>query len=239
MNGMDILVALAMFVAAFTQAVTGFGSALVAMPLLSQVVGVKIGAPLVAIVSLPMNVSLLLVQRQAFRWRAVWQLILAALAAIPFGILLVGALPERIVLFGLGALLVGYAVYAWVTPHLPELKHPVWIFVFGFASGLLAGGYNVGGPPAVIYGACKRWDANAFRSNLQALFLFENFFVLGGHLVSGTVTADVLNRLWYALPALGIGIALGIALDRFIPDALFKKLVLVLLIALGARLLIG
>ncbi len=231
-------VALAIFVAAFTQAVTGFGSALVAMPLLSQFVGVKTGAPLMAMLSLPMNIALLLIQRQALRWRAVGTLVLAAIVGIPIGIVVIAALNERVVLVGLGILLLGYAVYAWLTPHLPELKHPVWSYLFGFASGILAGGYNVGGPPAVIYGACKRWAPNEFRSNLQVLFLLENIFVLVGHAWQGNFTREVLNLLWFAVPALVIGIIAGVILDRFIPVALFRKIVLLLLFVLGVRLLI-
>lgn len=232
-------VALAMFVAAFTQAVTGFGSALIGMPMLSQIIGVKIAAPLMASVSLAMNVGLLFIQRQAFRWRAVWQLIVAAVIAIPLGILVLSALDERVLLVGLGIVLITYALYAWIAPHLPNLDHPIWSYVFGFASGVLAGGYNVGGPPAVIYGACKRWDANEFRSNLQALFLIENIFVVAGHAYQGNFNAAVLNLLVFAVPALVLGIGVGVLLDRFIPDALFRKIVLVLLILLGTRLLIG
>jgi uncharacterized membrane protein YfcA len=232
-------VAVAIFVAAFTQAVTGFGSALVAMPLLAQFIGVKTGAPLMALISLAMNAGLLLFQRQSFRWRAVWQLILAAVIAIPLGILTVDVLSERVVLFSLGVLLVSYALYAWFAPHLPRLTHPAWQYLFGVASGILAGAYNVGGPPAVIYAGCKRWDADEFRSNLQALFLVENIFVLVGHTAQGNLTQEVLGLLWTAVPALVIGLAVGIVLDRYIPDALFRRLVLVLLVVLGIKLLLG
>lgn len=232
-------VALTMFIAAFTQAVTGFGSALVGMPLLSQFVGVRIGAPLMAIASLLMNVSLILMQRQTFQWNKISALLAAAIVGIPLGIVAVAALSERIVLIGLGVLLVGYALYAWITPRLPELKHPVWSFVFGFASGILAGAYNVGGPPAVIYASCRRWTPGEFRSNLQLLFLVENIVVVMGHAWKGNLGAEVLNLLWYAIPALVVGLGAGMLLDRFIPDALFRKIVLALLLVLGARLLIG
>jgi uncharacterized membrane protein YfcA len=235
----QIGVALAMFIAAFTQAVTGFGSALVGMPLLSQITGVKIGAALMAVVSLPLNVSLLWIQRRGFRWGDVGHLVIASIIGIPLGLGGIGLLNERVVLVGLGILLIGYALYAWLTPRLPELKHPAWSYAFGFASGLLAGGYNVGGPPAVIYGACKRWEPNEFRTNLQALFLIENIFVLAGHVYQRDFTPNVLNLLWFAVPALVVGIILGVVLDRFIPDALFRKMALVLLIVLGARLLLG
>lgn len=235
----DLAVAAASFIAAFTQAVTGFGSALVGMPLLSPVVGVRVASPLMAVLSITLNFSLLLIRRQAIRWHAMWKIILAAIVGIPIGILAVQLASEHIVLIILGLVLIAYSLYAWFVPQLPELSHPLWKYVFGFASGLLAGAYNVGGPPAVMYASGRGWEPNEFRSNLQALFLIENVVVVAGHAYSGNYTPEVLNLLWFALPALALGILAGLVLARYIPDALFRKLVLILLILLGIRLVIG
>lgn len=235
----DLAVAAAAFIAAFTQAVTGFGSALVGMPLLSPIVGVRLASPLMAVLSIILNMTLLLIRRQAIRWHAMWHMILAAIVGIPIGILAVSLFSEHIVLIILGIVLIAYSLYAWFTPQLPELKHPVWKYVFGFASGLLAGAYNVGGPPAVVYATGRGWKPAEFRSNLQALFVIENVVVVAGHAYNGSYTSEVLNYLWYAIPALALGIVVGLALASRIPDALFRKLVLILLIVLGIRLMIG
>lgn len=235
----DLSVAVAAFVAAFTQAVTGFGSALVGMPLLSPVVGVRVASPLMAVISITLNSSLLLIRRQAVRWHAMWQIILAAMVGIPFGITVVKLASEHVVLVVLGIVLIAYSLYAWFTPQLPTLTHPVYKYIFGFASGLLAGAYNVGGPPAVVYATGKRWEPAEFRSNLQALFVIENVVVVAGHAYSGNYTPEVLNLLWVAIPALVVGMVVGLALARYIPDALFRKIVLILLIALGIRLIVG
>lgn len=235
----DLAVAVASFFAAFTQAVTGFGSALVGMPLLSPILGVRIASPLMAVISITLNFSLLLIRRQAIRWRAMWNVILAAIVGIPIGILAVNLASEHVVLIILGIVLIVYSLYAWFVPQLPELSHPIWKYIFGFASGLLAGAYNVGGPPAVMYASGRGWEPNEFRSNLQALFLIENVVVVAGHAYSGNYTPEVLNLLWFAIPALAFGILAGLGLARYIPDALFRKLVLFLLIVLGIRLIIG
>lgn len=231
-------VGLALFLAALTQAVTGFGSALLAMPLLAQVIGVKLGASVLALVSLPLNLALLLAQRTALRLGAVWRLALAAVIGIPLGILSGRVINERGLAVGLGVLLIGYAVYALVTPRLPELRGAGWSYAFGWLSGILAGAYNIGGPPAIVYASSRRWEPPEFRSNLQALFFVENIVVLIGRAGNGEFTPDVLQWLWVALPALGLGILLGLLLDRFLPAAAFRKLVPLLLILLGARLVI-
>lgn len=232
-------IAAAMFVAAFTQAVTGFGSALVGMPLLAQVVGVTLGAPLLALVSLPMNLILLVSQRRGFDVRAVWRIALASLLAIPLGIAAPGVVSERAIVIGLGVILVAYGLYALLAPRLPTLAGKGWAYLFGFFSGLLAGAYNVGGPPLVIYAACREWEADEFRSNLQGLFFLMNIVVVLGHTWNGTLNQVVLDYLPVALVALLAGIGAGLALDRYIPEKMFHKLVLVMLIVLGARLILG
>lgn len=232
-------IGLAMFFAAFTQAVTGFGSALVGMPLLAQIVGVTIGAPLLALISMPMNLILLASQRRAFDWRAVWRVAAGVFLAIPLGILVIEALNERIVLTLLGVILVAYGLYALLTPRLPALAGNAWAYGFGFLSGLLAGAYNVGGPPLVIYAACREWQAEKFRSNLQGLFFLTNLVVVLGHVWNGTLNQTVLHYVPVALLALLGGIGAGLLLDRFIPEKIFYKLVLILLIVLGARLILG
>lgn len=229
----------AMFIASFTQAITGFGSALVGMPLLAQTLGVTLGAPLLALVSLPMNLILLVSQRRGFDLRAVWRIALASLLAIPFGIAAPGVVNERAIVFGLGMILVAYGLYALLTPRLPTLAGKGWAYLFGFFSGLLAGAYNVGGPPLVIYAACREWEAEEFRSNLQGLFFLMNIVVVLGHMSNGTLNQAVLNYLPVALVGLLAGIGAGLVLDRFIPEKIFHKLVLVMLIVLGGRLILG
>jgi uncharacterized membrane protein YfcA len=197
---------------------------------------VRVGAPLLAVVSLPMNVALLFAQRHSFRPGEIWRLTLATVFAVPLGILAVRFLDERIVLAALGLVLIGYSAYALLGPRLPALAHPGWAYLFGFFSGILGGAYNTGGPPAVIYGACRNWAPGEFRSNLQALFLVTNVFVLAGHAATGNFTAEVSSQLWVAVPALIAGMGVGLGTARFIPRAGFRKLVLVMLIALGIKL---
>jgi|GEM_PF-374015 hypothetical protein len=232
-------IAAAIFIAAFTQAVTGFGSALVGMPLLTPMLGIALGAPLMALMSLPLNVILLVSQRRGFDVRAVWRIALAAVIAIPLGILGLGALSERVVVTTLGVILVGYGAYALIMPRLPTLAGSAWAYVFGFLSGLLTGAYNVGGPPLVIYAACREWQADEFRSNLQGLFLLMNVVVLASHALHGALNQNVLRYVPLALVGLIAGTGTGLVLDRFIPEKIFSKLVLVMLIGLGLHLIFG
>ena len=133
----------------FIYGVTGFGSALVAMPLLTPLLGLGIASPLFALVSLTGESIMLFRYRRQLNIHAVWRLILASLIAIPIGIAIAGSLDDKWVLFLLGVLVSGYACYSLFSPALPQVKNPNWSYGFGFVGGLLSGAYNTGGPQGV------------------------------------------------------------------------------------------
>ncbi len=235
---MFLIVAVVIFVSAFTQTLTGFGSALVSMSILPPLLGIQVASPLVALMAITLESILLIRLRGAIDLRAVWRLSLAALVGIPIGVALARSISEDLVLTVLGLILVGYSLYALITPRLPELKHPVWAFAFGFVGGILSGAYNVAGPAAVIYGNCRRWSPDEFRSNLQAFFLINDAFVLINHGLVGNLKPIVWSYYLAALPAIVLGIFFGLKLDRRINPDVFRKMVQVLLIVMGLRLIL-
>lgn len=237
MNLILIFSVLAVFLGAFTQSLTGFGVALVTMALLPSLLGLKIATPLVALSGLVLESLLLFRYRKSFQVKSVWRLMLASLAAIPFGVYVLRQLDEQIALFVLGFVIAGYAIYALIGFRLPELRHPLWAWLTGLFSGMLSGAYNTGGPPAVIYGNCRRWSPQEFKSNLSGFFIMNSATVVSTHFLSGNVTGDVLGLFWWCLPAVAVGFWAGQSLDRWLNPESFRKLVLVLLVVLGIRLM--
>jgi hypothetical protein len=233
-----LIVATVMLVAAFTQTLTGFGSALVAMSILPPLLGIQVASPLVALMAMTLETILLVRFRSAINFKAVWRMSLASIIGIPIGLALARSISEDLVLSVLGVVLVGYSLYALIAPHLPELKRPAWAFVFGFVGGILSGAYNVAGPAAVIYGNCRCWGPDEFRSNLQAFFLVNDAFVLINHGLAGNLQPIVWSYYLVALPAIGLGIFFGLRLDRRINPEVFRRLVQVLLIVMGLRLIL-
>lgn len=227
-----------LFGAGLIQSVTGFGAPLVAVPLLALLFSVQVATPLFAITGMLLQIVVLWYYRESFRPRAVLRLMVGAAIGVPPGVWALGVVPERVVLAVLGAILIGYALYALITPRLPQLKWPGWGYFFGFVSGCLGGAYSSAGPPVILYGNMRGWSREEFKSNLQAYFLFVSVVIIIGHLVVGNLNNAVFARLPVALLAILLGTVLGLYLDRFIEPTLFKKLVLVLLIILGITLLI-
>ncbi|HEX2905806.1 MAG TPA: sulfite exporter TauE/SafE family protein [Phototrophicaceae bacterium] len=233
-----IFLALIFFLAFFTLSVSGFGHALVAMPLLTPALGVRMAAPLMALASMTGEIIMLIRHRRNLNFKAVSRLALASAIGIPIGVLVTRSLDETLVMTVLGIVAAGYGLYGLLNLHLPKIHNPIWAYGFGFISGLLSGAYNTGGPPVVIYGNLSRWSPTEFKGSLQGMFVLNSLLIVCSHALIGNVTLLTLENYLIALPAIALGLLVGFRVEKRLNPALFRKLVLVLLIVLGVRLIL-
>ncbi len=215
----------------------GFGSALVAMPLLSPLIGIETATPLFAVIALVSEVIMLVRYRDHLNVRGVWRLVLATTVATPFGIAMAGLLDQHVALLLLGFIVTGFSLYSLLSPHIPEIKNPNWAYGFGFMGGLLSGAYNTGGPPVAIYGSLSRWPPGEFKSALQSIFIINSTIVVTIHTLAGHVTSSVLEGTVFGMPAMVVGLVIGWNLEKRVNPAQFRKMVLIVLVIIGLRLI--
>jgi uncharacterized protein len=232
-----MIVALIIFIASLVQGVMGFGGALIAMPLLVAVIGIKTATPAFALVG--MAATLL----NAIRWRDhvtprdLVKLVVPALVGIPLGVWLFGTIDPSLITRVLGILLILYAAYTLSGLAIPRLEHHAWAYTAGFTSGILTGAYNTGGPPVIVFADSRQWSPEQFRGNLQTYFLLISIGGVISHAFAGHYSPLVWQTVLWALPALVIGQLVGVWLCRYIRPGIFRRLVLLFLLVLGLRLL--
>lgn len=237
---MNITVAIAIiiFLSVLVQAVSGSGLGLVGMPLLVSVISPVEASALMALIAICTQAVIMLRYRSAIAFDGLWRPVAGALIGIPIGIVTLSHLDQHIILTLLGVILVVYTLYSLIAPQIPRLVNGNWGYVFGLASGLLHGAYNTGGPPYVIYGVSQRWSPPQFKCNLQVLLMVNGVSVLIAHFTAGHYTAAVWQDFLIALPMVGLGALAGFFLDRYINEVAFNKIVLVLLLIIGIKMLI-
>jgi len=233
-----ILLAIIVFLASLMQTLSGFGFALVVMPLLTLTLGLPTAVPLVSLIALTLYAVNLLRYRQSLNLNELKRLALAAALGVPIGLWVVASVPETAVKFLLGLLLIAYALYAFINPTLSFTVPTGWGYGVGFIAGCLGGAYNVPGPPVIVYGSLRQWPRDEFRAVLQALFLLQGILVVAGHVVLGDVTTAVFTLYLVAIPALFLGSFTAARLDAKINKAQFRRLVTGLILVLGVSLLI-
>ena len=190
----SILIALLLilFFSTLVRSTFGFGDALVAMPLLVLVVELNLARAIVALVSITVALVVLLRDWRKVRGSGVWHLVVSALIGIPIGVYGVASFDKRIVKLLLGVIITGYSTFCLLRPRLPVLKSERLAWAFGFVSGVLGGAYNTAGPPLVIYGTARRWNAQDFRATLQGAFLPISLCIIFWHAQADLVTNAAL-----------------------------------------------
>ncbi len=237
MEGTNLLLAGIVLVAATLQTLSGFGFALVLMPLAVHLLGIYTAAPFVASVALALYAINLLRQRRALDWGELRRLGLVAALGAPMGIWLISRVDEQIVRVALGLLLVAYALFVLLAPSSP---HPIdrrWAYLAGFVAGCLGGAYNIPGPPMILYGSLRQWPRQRFRAVLQAIFLVNGLIVVSTHLLTNHFTTEVKMLLPTAFTALLGGVMLGAILDRHLLPRHLHILIKTLILVLGLSLI--
>jgi uncharacterized membrane protein YfcA len=234
-----LLIFAVVFVAALVQSLSGFGFAVIIMPLVTLVLGLQTAAPMVALVALTVYIINLVRYRQAVNAGEVLRLGIASALGVPIGVWALANISETTVKQVMGLVLIAYAIYALARPTTSWMPSRFWVYPAGFLAGCMGGAYNTPGPPVIVYGSLRQWPKDEFRAVLQALFLVNAVLVVSSHLVARHVTAEVLTFYLCVLPALGLGIFVGSRVDSKVDRERFRTLVTALILILGLSLVIG
>jgi uncharacterized membrane protein YfcA len=226
--GILAIVALAVLV----RSIWGFGDGMLALPLLTLLIGFDQAAPLMALLSAVIAVQLLREQPHLVDKAGVVRLIVGALFGVPLGLYLLVGLPVAWAHAVLGGLLTTFAIWSLAGRQSVQLSG-WWIDLgFGLLAGACSAAFDIAGPPMLIYAAARGWSADELRVNLQAVFLPLSALTLGGHALAGLWTRDVFILAGLALPIVVLGLYVGPRLRARLGRA-GERLVYVLILALG------
>jgi uncharacterized membrane protein YfcA len=223
--------------AGFTQGFTGFGSALIMLPLLTMLLGVKTVVPLVILLGLCINVILL---PQVFRyvdWKRIITLLTANVPGILVGVYILKTMSTGFLEMVIGVLLVAFPSYL-MSRGVPQREVARgWVWPVGFLSGVLGGSVGAGGPPVIIYTAMQPWGKHVIKSTLVGFFLLTSIVASVAQAAGGLVTREVLSLFASGLSALVMGVFAGSYLFGRVDSDAYRKVLNVLLILLGVFML--
>lgn len=229
------------FAATIFRSTFGFGEALIAVPLLSLFLPVETAVPLAVLMSILVALIVLIHDHSKVYFRSAKWLILFAAMGIPFGILILSYDNEMVIKIILGTLIILYALYALLakTTFTLTKDNKWWMFICGFLSGVFGGAYGVNGPPLVIYGNLRQWDAQYFRATLQAYFFPAGLLSLAGYMSKGLIDQQSILYFMYSIPAIIPAIYIGRYLNKQLKGRKFYQYVYGGLILIGLILIIN
>lgn len=225
-----------LFLAYMVRGIAGFGSGLIAVPLLAFVFPVQIVVPVVVLLDYVGSASQGLRNRKLIAWREQLPLIPFALIGVALGLTLLKSLSPGTLTLSLGGFVILYAVYQLLP--LPELRGSR---VFALPCGLFGGGigtlFGTGGPFYVIYFGLRALDKSTFRATFAVNFLIDGAIRLAAFVSFGFFQRDVLLACLAALPVVGTALFLGGRVHSSISRKGYERIISALLLGSGVVLL--
>lgn len=236
------LIAAIVFVAYIVRGMSGFGTSLVAIPMLVFILPMHTAVPMMTLIGLTVTIILGIRDREHVRWEEMRFLLPPTLIGVLAGIYLFTALDPRFMQRLLGGFIAAYAVYLvgsqFVRAELRQCSRRWgWPAAFGsaFVDSMFGGG---GGPLLVIYMHRRGYDPVTFRATLAVLWLVELVVRVVGYAIGGHYSPGVLIVAALLLPVMWLGNKTGEAISRRMSQRTFARLIAVVLFASGVSLLL-
>ena len=231
---------LATFAGAFVAGLSGFAFGLVAASLWLYVLTPLQSATLIVGFGLLVQGYSVWKLRGALNWRRLVPFIVGAIFGVPIGVVLLTWSDPRNVRIAVGIFLVAYSLYAFFRPNLKPVSAggDAADAGVGFMNGLLGGLTGLAGILVTIWCGLRGWPKEVQRTIFQpvavVVFLLSALW-LGA---KGTITAETVKLFVMGLPCVIVGTWLGLKLFGRVDEAMFRKIVLALLLISGVTLVI-
>jgi len=232
------LYAAAVFLFAYLiRGIAGFGSALIAVPLLTLQWPLALAVPAVGLLDYIASLTHGVQGRRLVRWRDLLPLLPFSFLGVQAGLFFLTRLPTPQLAVALAGFILLFAVYS-LLPLPPLAGSRRWAPLAGLLGGMVGALFGTGGPFYVIYLTLRQLDKGEFRATAAIIFLIDGGFRLVSYLLAGIYGAQTLAMVALGLPLLAVGMAVGGRIHLAIGRAQFTRLVSLILIGSAIALLV-
>lgn len=241
-----ILSALIIIFAVITQSITGFGFALISIPLFLFIYSSQQAVVFTMILSCASVSILAFKSRYYIRWRIVSIIFFSSIPGIALGAFWHGSLSTPVIKGAVGSIILLFlliSLYSYlkqrnngaITTQEYKEKNVIWYYVVGFVSGFLTGLIGMSGPLVVML-LVNVLPRNIYFATSVSFMVIEYLLAIGVYyyLYPAVFDGFMLSFLLWMIPAILIGSFIGQKLKPIINDSLFKKIVYTLLLVIAS-----
>jgi uncharacterized membrane protein YfcA len=223
----------------FVFGLTGFGSTVIALPLLALFFPLKFAVSLMMLLDLVVLLLFGARLRCGLRLDEIGWLVPFMLAGMAVGLTLLIRAPERLLLVVLGTFVLSYAAWGLARRGGPPRLARGWCAPIGLVGGAFSALFGTGGVLFAIYNAGRLTNATELRANNAAMILLSSTLRLVLFSAVGLLGQEGLPATALALaPALALGFWCGGRLHASVPAAVVVNAVYALLVIAGLTLLV-
>jgi hypothetical protein len=237
----DLIYATAVLLLAyFVRGISGFGSGLIAVPLLALRFPLPEVVPFILITDFSASALVGGVTFKHVAWTEIRRLMPLSLIGVVLGAILLVALPATILLTILGVFVLAFALRSMIT-HPGEFQPAAtyWAYPAALTGGAVSGLFGTGGPPYVIYLSHRIQDKATLRATLSALFFLEGLIRIVTFLAVGLLHgSDVWLNSLLAAPIIIAALYAGSHVHARLSNTQMLRLVGLLLLVSSITLLV-
>jgi hypothetical protein len=194
----------------FIRGIAGFGSGLIAVPLLALFLPLTFVVPLILLLDFTASLVMGGLDLKRVQWQEINILIPFSLLGVIIGTQLLVNLPMTPMLLALAAFILVFAIRSLLNLKGEKPISRGWAVPAALTGGTVGGLFGTGGPPYVIYLNHRIHDKSLLRATFSALFFIEGAvrivtFFIAGLLMAQTVWWSALWALPIMLGALWLG----------------------------------
>jgi len=217
---------------------TGFGASIVGMPLLVQVLPLRVALPMMLLFDLFSTTTLGLRNRASLVRSEFVRLLPFMLTGMALGLTVLVHAPERLLLLVLGVFVVANAAWTLLFRIGAEPVSPRWAAPLGLAGGVFGAMFGTGGPIYTIYLARRIGDKVALRATIVTVLVVSAFTRLGLFLAAGLMAQrELLLLVPLLFPCVLLGLYAGSRLHHRLPAHRVVQVVWTILIVAGISLI--
>jgi len=227
---------------------SGFGFALIAVPLLTLVLPLKLVVPLELLMATFCVMVLSANKLRFIREPAVIFIVVGMVAGILVGAYALANFEAGLLKKILGAVVILFGAHIYLEASR-DRDPKTWdsigrtggiivAIVVGVLSGVAGGMFGTSGPPLVIYVDHFAKDKSAFRAQLLVLFLLNDLFRVPLYVRYSLLTMDIVKFALWLLPAVCVGLFLGSRMHFQVSEKTFGRAIAAMLCISGVLLLI-
>jgi uncharacterized membrane protein YfcA len=216
---------------------TGFGSTVIAVPLLAHLVPLTFAVPLVLLLDAVFGTWAGVRFRREARYREIAILMPFLVVGMIFGVALLVTQSERLLLGALGVFVLGYGVYCLTQPASTKPLARGWAVPLGAAGGVFSALFGTGGVVYIVYLAGRIQGKTELRATIATVLIISAALRLVIFAATGLLVQDGLFAAWVLLLPVGVlGVWIGNRLHHTLPTAGIVRLVYGLLVISGISL---
>ena len=234
-----IFLGLIFLAAGFTQGVSGFGAGLLAMPLLTMFLDIRVAVPLCMLNGLLITCFLSLQLKSHIDRQKIKPLFIGCIPGIFVGVFLLKATDGNLLKIMLGCLITAYSLYRLLARSEGRGIHRGWAYPAGLATGVIGGAFSAGGPPTIIYVSLTDWKKDEIKATLSLFFFSTGVITSVTHAASGLIDLRVLHFFAASAVFTVAGVYLGALCYNRIAQKTYIRVMLLLLVAMGVMMIVA